>query len=35
MKKTLIGTVVSNKMQKTVVVKTEKIVTHSLYKKDI
>ncbi|MGB9844037.1 MAG: 30S ribosomal protein S17 [Caldisericia bacterium] len=35
MKKTLIGTVVSNKMQKTVVVKTEKIVTHSLYKKQI
>ncbi|HQJ56049.1 MAG: 30S ribosomal protein S17 [Caldisericia bacterium] len=35
MKKVLTGTVVSNKMQKTAVVKIEKIVTHSLYKKQI
>lgn len=35
MKKVLIGTVVSNKMQKSVVVKTERIITHPLYKKQI
>lgn len=35
MRKSLIGTVVSNKMQKTVVVKIERIVTHPRYKKQI
>jgi|YelNatPaOPRAMG01_1025707.scaffolds.fasta_scaffold01396_12 small subunit ribosomal protein S17 len=35
MKKVLIGTVVSNKMQKSVVVKTERIITHPRYKKQI
>lgn len=35
MKKVLIGTVVSNKMEKTVVVRTENIVTHPIYKKQV
>lgn len=35
MKKTLIGTVVSTKMQKTVVVKVEKKFAHSKYRKVI
>lgn len=35
MKKTLIGTVSSNKMQKTVVVKVERMIQHPRYKKYI
>ncbi len=35
MKKVLTGTVISNKMQKTFVIVTEKIVIHPLYKKQI